>query len=1053
MTRMISTISMFAILVSLCYIHPGVSTAAIPVTSANSSIFGPNVYVFEPSMSTSEIQNITNSVFSDQETNEFGSDRYALLFKPGTYNVNFNVGYYTHVAGLGKNPGDVTISGGLNVNADWDNGNATRNFWRAIENLTINPSSGITQIAVSQAAPLRRLHVKGELDLFDFDSNWNAGWASGGYLADSIVDGPIVPASQQQWFSRNSQYNNWTNGVWNMVFVGDSNPPTGQFPDPPYTVVEKTPIIREKPYLYVDNAGQYQVFVPSLQTNTQGVSWANGSTPGKSISIDQFYIAREDTSTAASINAALSQGKNLLFTPGNYHLNDTIRITNANTVVLGIGLPTLIPDNGQITMSVADVDGVQIAGLVFDAGPVNSSTLLEVGPTGSSNTHTSNPISLHDLTFRTGGATNGKNDVAIMINSNNVIGDHFWIWRADHGAGAGWNSNVSKNGLVVNGNNVTLYGLFNEHHNEYQTIWNGNGGRLYFYQSEIPYDVPSQSAWMSNNGSVNGYASYKVADTVTNHEAWGLGIYSFFRDAPVKLESAIEVPNVPGVKIHHATTIWLAGTAGSEITHIINNIGEKVYANSPAEAMRQTVTEFVGNGTVDTIAPSVPTNLTATASSSSQINLNWAASTDNVGVIGYDIYRNGIIVGSSSQASYSDTGLLALTSYSYFIKAKDAVGNFSSSSNTVTAVTLNGGVATALDRTGWTASSNPSSGDVAANLLDGNISSRWSTGTAMAPGQSIVVDMQSAKNISKIVMDSTGSDQDYARGYDVYVSNDGTNWGTAISSGTGSGPIITVNFPTQTSRYIKVVQTGSVSNWWSILEFNVFGSAGPVDTVAPTIPVNVMATATSNSQINLSWTASTDNIGVSGYDIYRNGVIVGSSTATTYNDIGLTPATTYNYFIKAKDVAGNTSVASSTVNATTSGGGTGNALDRAGWVASSSPISGDVPANLLDGNMSSRWSTGATMTPGQFITIDMLSVKGFSKIVMDSTGSDNDYARGYEVYMSNEGINWGSAIATGSGTGPVVTINFANINARYIKIVQTGTSSSWWSIREINIYS
>lgn len=1052
-TRMISTISMFAILVSLCYIHPGVSTAAIPVTSANSSIFGPNVYVFEPSMSTSEIQNITNSVFSDQETNEFGSDRYALLFKPGTYNVNFNVGYYTHVAGLGKNPGDVTISGGLNVNADWDNGNATRNFWRAIENLTINPSSGITQIAVSQAAPLRRLHVKGELDLFDFDSNWNAGWASGGYLADSIVDGPIVPASQQQWFSRNSQYNNWTNGVWNMVFVGDSNPPTGQFPDPPYTVVEKTPIIREKPYLYVDNAGQYQVFVPSLQTYTQGVSWANGSTPGKSISIDQFYIAREDTSTAASINAALSQGKNLLFTPGNYHLNDTIRIINANTVVLGIGLPTLIPDNGQITMSVADVDGVQIVGLVFDAGPVNSSTLLEVGPTGSSNTHTSNPISLHDLTFRTGGATNGKNDVAIMINSNNVIGDHFWIWRADHGAGAGWNSNVSKNGLVVNGNNVTLYGLFNEHHNEYQTIWNGNGGRLYFYQSEIPYDVPSQSAWMSNNGSVNGYASYKVADTVTNHEAWGLGIYSFFRDAPVKLESAIEVPNVPGVKIHHATTIWLAGTAGSEITHIINNIGEKVYANSPAEAMRQTVTEFVGNGTVDTIAPSVPTNLTATASSSSQINLNWAASTDNVGVIGYDIYRNGIIVGSSTQASYSDTGLLALTSYSYFIKAKDAVGNFSSSSNTVTAVTLNGGVATALDRTGWTASSNPSSGDVAANLLDGNMSSRWSTGTAMAPGQSIVVDMQSAKNISKIVMDSTGSDQDYARGYDVYVSNDGTNWGTAISSGTGSGPIITVNFPTQTSRYIKVVQTGSVSNWWSILEFNVFGSAGPVDTVAPTIPVNVMATATSNSQINLSWTASTDNIGVSGYDIYRNGVIVGSSTATTYNDIGLTPATTYNYFIKAKDAAGNISVASSTVNATTSGGGTGNAIDRAGWVASSSPISGDVPANLLDGNMSSRWSTGETMTPGQFITIDMLSVKGFSKIVMNSTGSDNDYARGYEVYMSNDGINWGSAIATGSGTGPVVTINFANKNARYIKIVQTGTSSSWWSIREINIYS
>lgn len=167
---------------------------------------------------------------------------------------------------------------GLNVNADWDNGNATRNFWRAIENLSITPSSGKTQIAVSQAAPLRRLHIKGELDLFDFDNNWNAGWASGGFLADSMVDGIVVPASQQQWFSRNSQWANWNNGVWNMVFVGSNNTPTGQFPDPPYTVVDRTPVIREKPYLYVNQAGQYQVFVPSLQTNSKGVNWANGST-------------------------------------------------------------------------------------------------------------------------------------------------------------------------------------------------------------------------------------------------------------------------------------------------------------------------------------------------------------------------------------------------------------------------------------------------------------------------------------------------------------------------------------------------------------------------------------------------------------------------------------------------------------------------------------------------------------------------------------------------------------------------------------------------------
>ncbi|MEW9702223.1 discoidin domain-containing protein [Paenibacillus sp. SI8] len=817
-TKLVSSISMMSL--ALCIWNPGVSKADTPISEANSTIFGPNVYVFDPSMPASDIQGTTNSVFSRQESNEFSSERDAFLFKPGTYNVNFNVGFYTHAAGLGQNPGDVNIKGGLNVNADWDNGNASRNFWRSIENLTITPSSGKTQIAVSQAAPLRRLHVKGELDLFDFDANWNAGWASGGFLADSIVDNAIVPASQQQWFSRNSQWASWSNGVWNMVFVGNTNPPTGQFPDSPYTVVEKTPVLREKPYLYIDHAGQYQVFVPALQANTQGASWANGSTPGQSISIDQFYIVRQDASDTASINAALSQGKNLLFTPGIYHLNDTIRIQNPNTVILGIGMPTLIPDTGKAAMSVADVDGVKIAGLVYDAGPNNSPSLLEVGPTGSTNNHAANPTSLHDLFFQEGGYIAGKNDTALVINSNHVIGDHFWLWRADHGAGAAWTNNVSKNGLIVNGNNVTLYGLFNEHHNEYQTLWNGNGGRVYFYQSEIPYDVPNQSDWMSQNGTVNGYASYKVADSVTSHEAWGLGVYTYFRDAAVKLNSAIEVPQVEGVKIHHATTIWLNGKAGSEITHVINNIGGKVYANSPGDAMRQTVTEFVGTDGSDNQAPSVPANLTATAASGTQINLSWNASTDNVGVSNYEVFRDGILTGTSTSTSYNDTGLAATTTYSYTVKAKDAAGNVSAASHAASATTP----AIPLDRTGWTATSTPTSGDGPANLLDGSMSTRWSTGTAMVPGQSFTVDMKAVKSINKVVMDSTGSNQDYARGYEVYVSSDGTEWGSAIASGTGTGAVITIGFPAHNARYIKVVQTGTSSSWWSIREVWVYGA-------------------------------------------------------------------------------------------------------------------------------------------------------------------------------------------------------------------------------------
>ncbi|WP_059045759.1 discoidin domain-containing protein [Paenibacillus rubinfantis] len=725
--KVISIISSMVIAASLFSIGPSY-TGAAPIGDANATIFGPNVYVFDPTMPASDIQNVVNDVFAVQERNEFGSERTALLFKPGSYNLNFNVGFNTHVAGLGQNPGDVNINGGLNVNADWDNGNATRNFWRTIENLTISPSSGTTQIAVSQAAPLRRLHIKGQLDLFDFDSNWNAGWASGGFLADSIVDGLVVPASQQQWLSRNSQWSSWNNGVWNMVFVGSNNAPAGQFPDPPYTVVPKTPVIREKPYLFLNNAGQYQVFVPSLQRDTQGVSWASGNTPGTAIPLDQFYIAKPDTATAASINSALGQGKHLLFTPGFFHLDDTIRITNPNTVVLGIGIPTLVPDNGQPAMTVADVDGVKIAGLTFDAGPVKTPVLLEVGPAGSSVRHATNPTSLHDLTFRIGGFANGQTDVGVQINSDDVVADHFWIWRADHGAGAGWTSNVSKNGLVVNGDAVTIYGLFNEHHNEYQTLWNGNGGRVYFYQSEIPYDVPNQSAWMSQGGIVNGYASYKVADSVTTHEAWGLGIYSYFRDATVKLNSAIEVPDVPGVKLHHATTVWLNGTPGSEITHVVNDAGGRVYANSPSTAMRQTLTEYPAN----------------------------------------------------------DSG------------------------------------ETALIRNGWTATSTPSSSEAAANLLDGSLDTRWTTGVPMAPGQSLVIDMKTANEFTKIVMDSTGSNDDYARGYEIYVSNDGLNWGSAIAAGSGSGPAVSVTFAPQHARYIQVVQTGTASNWWSIREVNVF---------------------------------------------------------------------------------------------------------------------------------------------------------------------------------------------------------------------------------------
>jgi hypothetical protein len=258
-------------------------------------------------------------------------------------------------------------------------------------------------------------------------------------------------------------------------------------------------------------------------------------------------------------------------------------VTRPDTVVLGLGYATLRPVKGTAAMTTADVDGIEIAGLLLDAGPSESPVLLDVGPERSRARHAKDPIALHDVFFRVGGAGVGKTKVNLRINSNDTLVDHTWIWRADHGAGVGWNLNTSENGLVVNGNDVTIYGLFVEHHQQYQVLWKGNGGRIYFYQSEIPYDPPNQASYTSAPG-VNGWASYKVAEGVTSHEAWGLGVYSVFIYPDVVLTRAIEVPKNPGVRFHDMITVAL-GDHGT-ISHVIDDTGE-------ATAIRPRVTPKV----------------------------------------------------------------------------------------------------------------------------------------------------------------------------------------------------------------------------------------------------------------------------------------------------------------------------------------------------------------------------------------------------------------------------------------------------------------------------
>ncbi|MEU9077688.1 discoidin domain-containing protein [Kitasatospora sp. NPDC048538] len=539
-----------------------VGTSDVPPVQGGGDL-GPNVLVFDPS--TPGIQATVDRVFKQQESNQFGSERYALLFKPGTYGGNLNVqlGFYTSIAGLGLRPDDTTVNGDVTVDAGWFNGNATQNFWRSAENLALNPVNGTDRWAVAQAAPFRRMHVKGGLDL----SPAGYGWASGGYIADSRIDGSVGNYSQQQWYTRDSAIGGFTNGVWNQVFSGVQGAPAQSFPNPPYTTLDTTPISREKPFLYLDGA-DYKVFVPAKRTDARGVSW-DGTPQGESRPLSHFYVVKPGA-TAATVNAALAQGLDLLFTPGVYHLDRPIAVTRPDTVVLGLGLATLVPDNGVTAVQVGDVDGVRLAGLLVDAGPVRSSVLVQVGPDGAKGNHATDPTTLQDVFVRVGGAGAGATTTGIVVNSNNVIVDHTWIWRADHGTGVGWDVNPADYGLVVRGADVLGTGLFVEHFKKYDVEWSGERGRTVFFQNEKAYDAPDQAS--IQNGSTLGYAAYKVDDNVTVHEGWGLGSYCYFNvDPTIRMDHGFEAPTRAGVRFHDLLVVSLGGKG--QYNHVIDGTG------------------------------------------------------------------------------------------------------------------------------------------------------------------------------------------------------------------------------------------------------------------------------------------------------------------------------------------------------------------------------------------------------------------------------------------------------------------------------------------------
>ncbi len=594
--------------------------AAVPLhRTAQPVDLGANVVVFDPSMPTADIEARANAIADAQVDDEMGTARWSLLFQPGSYGtaadpLQIRVGYYTEVAGLGASPSDVLITGKIesyNRCMTADNCIALNTFWRSLSNLTLDINgagqdgcrASANFWAVSQAVSVRRLDVRSDAGQpsFSLMDYCTAGpqYASGGYIADSRF-GTVLNGSQQQWLTRNSVVGSWTNGVWNQVFSGVVGAPDDStFPDPTYTTVEKTPVSREKPYLYVDARGRYQVRVPKAQTNSSGISWAAGATAGRSISLSDFYVASPGDSVQR-INSQLARGKNLLLTPGVYDVDRSIRVTRANTVVLGMGQATLTAVRGAIPLVVSDQPGIVIAGLTIDAGTVKSDTLLQVGSNrpgkghGSSShgrggsTSSLNPITLSDVYFRVGGPHVGKVDTAVRIDADGVLVDHTWVWRADHGvegftAGVNgdtdrWNTNIGTTGVVVTGDDVTATGLFVEHFQQRNVLWEGERGTVVLFQNELPYDPPTQADWTQPDGTL-GWPGYTVAAGVRTHTLYGAGVYVFNQNNPsIVTASGFSVPQTPGVRLRHVMTVNLnAGT----IQHVVNDVGAQVDSTAP----------------------------------------------------------------------------------------------------------------------------------------------------------------------------------------------------------------------------------------------------------------------------------------------------------------------------------------------------------------------------------------------------------------------------------------------------------------------------------------
>lgn len=535
----------------------------------------------------------------------FSSRRHALLFAPGTYTaLTWQVGYYVQVAGLGTSPEDVEFRDcGPHVPAVNHHihvgGTCLDTFWRSGENFLVNGTN--MTWAVSQAAPLRRVHVTKDLYLYD-----GSAYASGGHLANAQVDGVLHFGGQQQWMSRNVHLEQGIKGgAWSLVFTGCTGTvpqeSAGSDSSPSITVLETPPVRIEKPYVALQDDGvKFDLRVPSVFRGEEGTT--GPLFDGETDDVRDFsrvhlavanYVADDGT-----LQAALDEGKDIVFAPGIHNLTKTLEIRHANQVILGLGLATIVaPTDGTPCIHVApDTPGVRIGGVMLEAstrtecnsGEKTPSSLLEWGDANVKDAgKPENPGAMFDVFCRVGGATKGNRsdiyvDAMMRIHSGNVVGDNLWLWRADHAELNDSETTANyphisplyhqseenefrvETGIEVRGDDVSMYGLAVEHANGHQTVWSGERGAVYFYQCELPYGVKQASF------GDKGFTGYLVTDEVQNHLLCGAGVYSNFRNEEVKVATAIRHPET-NIQCINPFTVRLDNNGSIE--SIVNGVG------------------------------------------------------------------------------------------------------------------------------------------------------------------------------------------------------------------------------------------------------------------------------------------------------------------------------------------------------------------------------------------------------------------------------------------------------------------------------------------------